>query len=83
MAGGRVWTGRQALAHNLVDELGGLEAAVAEARSRAQLRPDAPVRQLRLDRLETAPPSGGMAAHALDLVSAFNQAAAWWLCPLL
>jgi protease-4 len=83
VAGGRVWTGRQALAHNLVDELGGLEAAVAEARSRAGLRPDAPVRQLRPDRQEPAPPAGGIAAQAFDLVSAFNRSAAWWLCPIL
>ncbi|MBN1964859.1 MAG: S49 family peptidase [Anaerolineae bacterium] len=43
VGGGRVWTGTQALAHGLVDELGGLEAAVAKARELAGLPADAPV----------------------------------------
>lgn len=34
-ARGRVWMGEQALARRLVDEIGGLEAAIAEARRRA------------------------------------------------
>ena len=44
VARGRVWTGRDALAVGLVDELGGLRDAVRIARSRAGLRDDAPVR---------------------------------------
>jgi protease-4 len=39
VAGGRVWTGQQALAHKLVDQLGGLDDAVAWARQRAGIRP--------------------------------------------
>lgn len=35
VAQGRVWMGEDALQHRLVDEIGGLEAAVAEARRRA------------------------------------------------
>jgi protease IV len=35
VARGRVWMGEDALRHRLVDEIGGLEAAVAEARRRA------------------------------------------------
>ena len=42
IAGGRVWTGEQALAHGLVDELGGLQRAIAKARELAQLPPTAP-----------------------------------------
>jgi protease-4 len=34
---GRVWSGSDALKHGLVDELGGLDAAVAEAAKRAKL----------------------------------------------
>jgi protease-4 len=45
LARGRVWTGRDALAHGLVDELGGLRDAVRIARSRAGLPDDAPVRR--------------------------------------
>ena len=37
VAGGRVWTGEQALAHGLVDQLGDLHAAAAKARELAGL----------------------------------------------
>jgi protease IV len=37
VAQGRVWTGRQALKHGLVDALGGLDAAVAIAKEKAKI----------------------------------------------
>jgi protease-4 len=40
VAQGRVWTGAQALERKLVDRLGGLEDALAEAKRRAGLDPD-------------------------------------------
>jgi protease-4 len=40
MAGGRVWTGQEAWPMGLIDELGGLPAAVARARNLAQLPAD-------------------------------------------
>lgn len=40
IAGGRVWSGRAALEHGLVDALGGLPEAVAHARTLAHLPPD-------------------------------------------
>lgn len=43
LARGRVWTGRDARANGLVDELGGLRDAVRIARSRGGLPDDAPV----------------------------------------
>jgi protease-4 len=43
VAGGRVWTGQQALSRKLVDQLGGLDDAVAVARERAGLAKDAVV----------------------------------------
>jgi protease-4 len=43
VAQGRVWTGRQAKQIGLVDELGGLERALAIAKQRANLSPDAEV----------------------------------------
>jgi protease-4 len=43
VGGGRVWTGEQALAHGLVDQLGDLHAALAKARELANLPADAPV----------------------------------------
>ncbi len=44
IAQGRVWTGRQALERGLVDRLGGLDDAVAEAATLAGLGKDYPVR---------------------------------------
>jgi protease-4 len=43
VAQGRVWTGRQAKQLGLVDELGGLQRALAVAKQRAKLDPDAEV----------------------------------------
>jgi protease-4 len=43
VAQGRVWTGRQAKQLGLVDELGGLERALALAKQRAKISPDAEV----------------------------------------
>ena len=40
---GRVWTGKQAKQIGLVDELGGLQRALALAKQRAKLSPDAEV----------------------------------------
>jgi protease-4 len=40
VAQGRVWTGQQAKANGLVDELGGLETAVALAKARAKIPGD-------------------------------------------
>jgi protease-4 len=40
VAQGRVWTGRQALQHGLVDALGGLDTAVALAKERAKIPAD-------------------------------------------
>ena len=47
IAGGRVWTGRQALERKLVDEMGGLEAGIRKARSLAGLTEEAAVREVR------------------------------------
>jgi protease-4 len=44
VARGRVWTGADARAHGLVDELGGLDRATAIARRRAGLPETAPLR---------------------------------------
>lgn len=43
IAQGRVWTGQQALALKLVDQLGGFDAALKEAKKEASLPPDQPV----------------------------------------
>lgn len=43
VAGGRVWTGAQALENGLVDGLGGFDTALAKARELADLPDDAPI----------------------------------------
>jgi protease-4 len=43
ISGGRVWTGTQAKANGLVDELGDLQAALTKARALANLPDDAPL----------------------------------------
>jgi len=89
VAGGRVWTGRQALGHGLVDELGGLERAIAAARDLGGLPADAGVREARRGRRELLPvpasvPSvAAVLTHALHAVAALNRAGTWWLCPLV
>ncbi len=40
---GRVWTGQQALAHKLVDKMGGIRQALEEARALGNLPNDAPI----------------------------------------
>jgi protease IV len=85
VAGGRVWTGSQALRHGLVDELGGLDRAVAAARRLAGLRDDAPVREVRRGRRELVPvPATAPAVvdHAARAVAALGRTGTWWLCPL-
>ena len=46
LAQGRVWTGKQAKERGLVDELGGLEKAIAIAKSLAKLPPDKDVKRV-------------------------------------
>jgi protease-4 len=55
IAQGKVWTGRQALGNKLVDEMGGLDAGAAKARSLARLPADAHVREVRGPRRVIAP----------------------------
>jgi protease-4 len=43
IAQGRVWTGRQAKQNGLVDQLGGLDAAIAVAKQRAKIPPDSSI----------------------------------------
>jgi ClpP class serine protease len=53
VAEGRVWTGRQALAHGLVDRLGGIEETLDELRRRLAL---APGTRLAIERREAPRP---------------------------
>jgi protease-4 len=85
IAGGRVWTGRQALGNGLVDELGGFEKALAEARRLGGLGEDPALREAGGGREAVPSPTGAAAAleHALATVRALNQARTWYLWPFL
>jgi protease IV len=82
IAKGRVWTGADAAANGLVDELGGLEAAAAIARKRAGLPDGAPLRVYPrvspLDRLRPAESSESRGAAAATLF-ADSWGPAWQL----
>ena len=69
LARGRVWTGADALANGLVDELGGLDRAAAIARRRAGLPASAPLRIYPrtgpLDRLRSSGSADARPAAAL------------------
>ncbi len=67
IANGRVWTGKQALAHGLVDELGDFERAVLAACREANLPIDGSVRTLHI-----TPPSNRLLAEPVK-----NAQAAW------
>jgi protease-4 len=73
VARGRVWTGADARDRGLVDELGGLAAAAAHARSRAGLPADAPLRHYPrlgpLDRLRSQASSEAAAAAPARLLA--------------
>lgn len=76
-AQGQVWTGDQALARGLVDRLGHYTDAMAAARVRAKLPPDAPLRPM------AAPPRrwerwlAGLAAQAPGLPTQAEGPLAW------
>lgn len=61
VAQGRVWTGAQALERGLVDRLGGLRAAVDEARSALNLAPGTPINAI------TFPPPRGIFDRVAEL----------------
>ncbi len=82
IAGGRVWTGRQALANGLVDEFGGVDKALAEARRLGGMRDDAPLVELQ-GRGPVAPAATNTAAAALGTIRALSLAPAWLVCSLL
>jgi protease-4 len=80
IAGGRVWTGRQAFERKLIDELGGLDTAIRKARSLAGLGDKAPVREARPPKRmippQPIPGPAGYIAYLLEGVSLLTRAPA-------
>lgn len=74
---GRVWTGQEALDRKLVDRLGGLREAIAEARKRGHLAEDAPFEELpKVDKtlLDTALGMAGVPNSAESAVASMLPA---------
>lgn len=84
VGGGRVWTGRQALDHGLVDELGSVERAIAKAKELAGLHPEAKVREVRVGKVPSAPVPSAAAAVSYALEGAgYFDGRALCLTPLI
>lgn len=82
---GRVWTGRQALEHRLIDETGGLDRALRKAKQMANLSPRARVREIRVKK-ETIAPRKDLAAGVEYLqqgVSMINRSHGLCIMPIV
>ncbi|NOT53644.1 MAG: signal peptide peptidase SppA, partial [Deltaproteobacteria bacterium] len=73
-AQGRVWTGRQAWARGLVDEVGGIEEALLEAKKRLAIAADTPVVIERFPR----PPSLWRIPKLMRAIPRRASAPWWW-----
>jgi protease-4 len=85
IAGGRVWTGRQALEHGLVDELGGLHQAINKARKISGLSDGSRVRFYYPRKQPIAPlpePSTAL-NYGLESLRALNRSAPLCLFPFV
>ena len=91
VAGGRVWTGRQALEHGLVDRMGGLPEALAMARELAGIGPRAAGREIHLRRerlggMQALAPAAGLdlgLGYALETLRLLGRSSSLCLCPVL
>lgn len=82
---GRVWTGRQALDHGLIDELGGLDRAIGKAQELAGLEAHSALRERPIPTSTTpgAPltSAAGLVDYALDNLAGLEGARAYCLMP--
>jgi protease IV len=85
IGGGRVWTGRQALENGLVDELGGLDVALAKARELAGLHPRARMREIPIPKAENLPIPSPLAllSYAKEGADQLQHARVLYLCPFI
>ena len=86
VASGRVWTGRQALEHGLIDELGGLDRAIDKAREMAVLHPRAQVSEVKTPKRDMAPVGAHVSSlltYAADGLRHLGSTQALYVCPLV
>ena len=87
VASGRVWTGRQALEHGLVDELGGLDRAIAVARGKAGLHRRCRTFEVKTPKKDLAPVgaqgASGLLTYAAEGLRHLRSAHALYTCPLV
>ncbi len=74
VGGGRVWTGSQAIAHGLVDQLGDLHVAIARACEFASLPPDTPIVMI-AGKGKPLPPSASLVASFAFVSDSFRAIA--------
>jgi protease-4 len=81
---GRVWTGEQAVENGLVDELGGLDRALAKAREMAGLHERARVRMILPDKKNIPPVAAPASAleYALEGARMFRWGTPLLICPI-
>ncbi len=82
---GKVWTGKQALEHGLVDRLGGFWDALDEARRLGKLPPDSPWKEVPEPKGPSAPlgEPKSLLEYALESLELLSHAGGLALCPLL
>lgn len=78
LAGGRVWTGKQAVDYHLVDELGGLTQAIAKAKELAK-QGDLKVKEVTEPKRSLAP-LHQPAVYLLDGIRRLNRAGVLCIC---
>jgi len=81
---GKVWSGRQAKRHGLVDELGSLQRALEKARELGGLAEDAPLREVSVERTSmlTGVRAETWVTEIIGMVRRFNATQIHYLCPL-
>ena len=84
VGGGRVWTGKQALEHGLLDQLGDFETAITKARQLAGLGEAASVREVHVEKgtLAPVPHAAATLEYIFDGVKMLNRAQALYISPI-
>jgi protease-4 len=85
IGGGRVWTGKQALERGLVDELGGLEAAVSKACELAGIHPRTTVKEIHIPKttISSVPSTAALLSYANEGINHLQPGLAMCICPLV